>query len=220
MATPDARPGRTRWLEQVGAIGAIVIPLGLLYSFFTADDYDDTSAALVAYAEDAQGDIWLTQILALLAPLLIGAFVAALWTRLRGAAAGYRALTLIGGTLFVAFLSVGLTLWSAPLIDSEQLSDAGAQAYIVFDDVGWVLLGIAGISIAAMIVGVSLAALETGSLPRWAAWVSFGLGVISLATVVAVGIFAWTLWLIAAGAYVLFGRERDTDVATPATDVA
>jgi hypothetical protein len=77
-----------------------------------------------------------------------------------------------------------------------------------------VLLGLAGISIGTMIVGVSLAALELGLVPKWAAWASLALGVVSLATIVAVGIFAWALWLLAAGAFLLFAADRHAPAAT------
>lgn len=66
-------------------------------------DSGDTSAELIAYAEDSSTELWFLQIVALLAPLLIGVFAASLWTRLRPANEAFRALTLIGGTLFVAF---------------------------------------------------------------------------------------------------------------------
>ena len=66
----------------------------------------------------------------------------------------------------------------------------------------------AGISIGVMIIAVSLAALDLGLVPKWAGWVSVLLGVVSLATIVAVGIFAWTAWLIAAGIFLLLGRDR------------
>lgn len=205
--------GRVGWIHKLGAIGAILIPLGVLISFVTSSDSGDTGAELIAYAEDNSTEIWFLQIVALLAPLLIGVFVASLWTRLRLANEAFRALTLIGGTLFVAFLSVGLTLWAAPLLSSDELTNAGAEAYLAFDDAGWVLLGLAGISIGAMIIGVSLAALDHGWVPKWAGWVSLALGVVSLASIVAVGIFAWTIWLIAAGCFLLLKSERALPVA-------
>jgi hypothetical protein len=189
----------------------------MLFSFFTAGDSGETAADLIAYAKDNETDTWLLQLIALTAPLLIGAFVASLRVRLREANAAYQALTVIGGTLFVAFLGVALTLWAAPLLSADELTTAGADAYLAFDDVGWVLLGISGISIGAMIIGVSLAALELGLLPKWAGWVSVLLGVVSLATIVAVGIFAWAAWLTAAGLFLLLGRERVAPaVAAPA----
>ena len=200
--------GRSGWLHTLGAAGAILLPLALLFSFFTSQDTGDTAAELIAYADDNPVEVWTLQLIALTAPVLIGAFVASLWTRLRGAHEGHRALVLVGGTLFVAFLSVGLTLWAAPLIASDDLNEAGAEAYLAFDDAGWVLLGLAGISVALLIVGVSLAAIERGWLPKWAGWVSLLLGVASLATIVAVGIFAWALWLLAAGILLLVRGDR------------
>lgn len=205
--------GRVGWLHKLGAIGAILVPAGLVVSFFTSGDSGETGAELIAYAKDNATDLWLLQILALVAPLLIGFFVASLWVRLRAANEAYRALTAIGGTLFIAFLSVGLTLWAAPLLSSDELTTAGAEAYLGYDDAGWVLLGLGGVSIATMIIGVSLAALDLGLLPKWAGWVSLALGVVSLATIAAVGIFAWSIWLIAAGAFLLFGRERSATAA-------
>jgi hypothetical protein len=188
--------------------------LAILFSFFTSDDSGDTAAELIAYAKDNTTDAWVLQIIALTAPLLIGAFVASLRVRLRAANGAYQALTLIGGTLFVAFLGVGLTLWAAPLLSPDELTNAGADAYLAFDDVGWVLLGMSGIAIGAMIIGVSLAALDLGLVPKWAGWVSVLLGVVSFASIVAVGIFAWAIWLIAAGVFLLLGHGR----AVPAVE--
>jgi hypothetical protein len=204
----NAWPRRVGWVHAIGAIGAILIPLALVFSFFTSQDTGDTCAELIAYAKDNPMDVWILQIIALAAPFLIGAFVASLRVRLRAANEAYQALTVIGGTLFIAFLGVGLTLWAAPLLSSDELTTAGAEAYLAFDDAGWVLLGMGGISIGAMIIGVSLAALDLGLIPKWAGWVSLLLGVVSLATIAAVGIFAWAVWLLAAGVYVLLGRDR------------
>ena len=199
--------GRADWVRTLGAIGAILLPLAFLFSFFASDDSGTTPAELIAYAEDSSAELWFMQIVALFAPLAIGLFVASLWVRLRLANEVYRALTVIGGTLFIAFLSTGLTLWAAPLLSSDELTTAGAEAYLAFDDAGWVMLGLGGVSIGLMILGVSLAALEHGWVPKWAGWVSLALGVVSLATIVAVGFFAWAIWLIAAGCFLLFGRD-------------
>ena len=219
MDSAHPRSGHAGWISTVGAIGAILLPVALLYGFFSSDDSGDTAAEVIAYAEDSSADLWVTQIIALLVPALIGLFVASLWVRLRPANEAYRAMTAIGGALFIAFLSTGLTLWATPLLSSDELTEAGADAYLAFDDVGWVLLGLAGISIGVMIIGVSLAALEHGWVPKWAGWLSVALGVVSLATIVAVGFFAWAIWLLAAGCFLLLGRDRIVPPARPA-DVA
>ena len=205
-AIPES--GRAGWIHKVGAIGAVLVPAALLFSFFTAGDTGDTPAELVAYAKDNSTEVLWLQIVALAAPLLLGLFFAGLWARLRAASEAYRAMTLIGGTLFIAFFSTGFTLWAAPLIDDEGVTEAGAEAYLMYDDVGWVLLGLSGISLGVAIIGVSLAAIEQAWLPKWAGWVSLALGVVSLATIVAVGIFAWAAWLIAAGIFLLLRGDR------------
>ena len=193
---------------MLGAVGAVAVPLAMLFSFFTSDDTGDTAEELIAYARDNESEAWVLQLIALVAPLLIGVFVASLRVRLRPANEIYQAMTVIGGTLFIAFLGVGLTLWAAPLLSSDELTTAGAEGYLAFDDAGWVLLGLSGISIGTMIIGVSLAALELGLVPKWAGWLSLVLGVVSLATIVAIGLFAWALWLLLAGLFLLFARDR------------
>lgn len=208
MDSSSPTVGRAGWLHTLGAIGAVAVPLALLFAFFTSSDTGDTAEELIAYARDNESEAWLLQILALVAPLLIGVFVASLWVRLRAANGLYQAMTVIGGTLFLAFLGVGLTLWAAPLLSSDELTTAGAEAYLAFDDAGWVLLALSGVSVGTMIIGVSLAALELGLVPKWAGWASLALGVVSLATMVAIGIFAWAVWLLAAGLFLLFGRNR------------
>jgi hypothetical protein len=217
MGSTHSRAG---WLNVLGGIGAIAIPLAILYSFFTSgDDYEDTAAGLIAYAKGHQSDVWLQQIVALAAPLLISFLLASFWGRLRGSTEAYRVLTVIGGTLFIAFFATGMTLWAAPLLSPDELTSAGAEAYLGYDDVGWVLLALSGISIGVMIIGVSLAAMELRMVPKWAGWVSLALGVISLATLAAIGIFAWTLWLLVAGCFVIFNRG-DAAPATEAREVA
>src|SRR5688572_4764432 len=93
---------RARWMDVLGGIGAIAVPVAILFSFFTSDDdYDDTAAGLIGYAKEHEGAIWLQQIVALFVPLLIAFLIASLWRRLRGSADVYRVLTVVGGTLFV-----------------------------------------------------------------------------------------------------------------------
>lgn len=201
--------GRGGWLDPLGAVGAIALALAMLYAFLAASDSGDTAAELIAYAKDNPAETWLLQSAGLAAPLLIGALVVSVWLRLRGASDAYRALVLVGGTLFIAFFAVAMTLWAAPLLSADELTTAGAEAYLAFDDAGWVLLGISGIGLGIMIIAASLGALELGLLPTWAGWVSFALGVLSLATMVAIGFFAWALWLIAAGVWLLVGGRSE-----------
>lgn len=70
------------------------------------------------------------------------------------------------------------------------------------------LLGLGGVSIAVMIIAVSLVALAGRWVPVWAGWISLVLGVVALATIVAVGIFAWAALLLAAGVVLLLSPPR------------
>ncbi len=215
MESSAAGSGRGGWIHKLGALGSLIFGVGLLAGFFVSGDSGETAQDLIAYADDKGGALWLMQIVALLAPLLVAPLVASLWVRSRGASEALRALILVGGTLFVAFISTALTIWAAPLLENADLNVAGAEAYLLIDDVGWVLLGLSGISIGAMIVAASLAALEQGWAPKWAVWVSIALGVLSLATIAFIGLFAWTIWLIAAGLFLLLRGHREV---TPAAE--
>lgn len=208
MDTVRAPAARSGWIDRAGGIGAILFALGLLVAFFSAADYENSAESVIAYANDDRWQLWWSQILGLAMPLLVGLFVAALAGRLLPGQETLRAATVIGGTLFIAFVGVGLTLWSAPLLSADELTTAGAEAYLAFDDAGWVLLGLGGVSIAVMIIAVSLAALAGRWVPVWAGWISLVLGVVALATIVAVGIFAWAAWLLAAGVVLLLSPPR------------
>jgi hypothetical protein len=98
------------------------------------------------------------------------------------------------------------------LLAPDELSSAAAEAYLAYDDAGWVMLGLGGVSIGVMIIGVSLASLELGMLPRWAGWLGVAFGVVSFATITAIGIFAWTAWLIIAGVLMLVPRQGSAPV--------
>ena len=211
MTAPDTTsrgPAERRgwpWLERLGALGAIVFAVWLAISFFTSPDTGDTAAEVLASAKDDDTANTVAQLLALLAPVLIGLFVASLVARMYALEDLLpRALTLIGGTLFIAFFTVAITIWTAPLIESEEMSTPQAEAYLAFDDVGWVLLGAAGVAAGVMIIGASLAALRLRWVPTWLGWLSIALGVVAFFTVALIGLFAWVIWFLVAGALLLW----------------
>ena len=219
MSTPAPR-AQLGWLERFAPLGAIVFGVWLAIAFLMSPDNGETSESVLRSARDHEGENIVAQILALAAPILIGWFLAGLLARMRPLADSLaRTLTLVGGTLFVAFFSVAITLWTAPLLDHDSLSATQAEAYLAFDDVGWVLLGTAGVAAGVMIIGASLAALRLGWGPRWLGIVSLLLGVASFATIAFVGMFAWIAWLIVAGVLLLVWGDRtrdDAGVAHPA----
>ena len=82
-----------------------------------------------------------------------------------------------------------------------------AEAYLTIDEIGWWLLGGAGIGAAVMAVPASLAALRGRLVPSWLGWLGVVLGVCSLATVAFFGMFAWLAWLAIASIAMLLARQ-------------
>ncbi len=75
---------------------------------------------------------------------------------------------LIGGIVFTLCFALAFTIWSAPLTDIS--GDTGralaqAEAYLAVDDIGWFLLGAAGVGAALMAIPASLAALAERGRP-------------------------------------------------------
>ena len=170
------------------------------------DDTGETPSEVVAYA--ASHDGWTLAILlfAVASVLLSGAFVAGLHARLRAVTTPTEsALVLIGGTVFTLCFALCWIVWGAPLDSLPEDSTralAQAEAYLAFDDIGWFLLGVAGIGAAVMAVPASLAAMR-GGLPAWLGWAGVALGIGSLATVAFFGLFAWMAWIAAASVVLL-----------------
>jgi hypothetical protein len=211
VTVPDPAPPRPRggWLERIAPLGPIIFALWLLIGFLVSGDTGDTTEEVIAYADDNQGELGALLFLGLATPILIGFFLAALTERMRPLADLMpRALTLIGGTGFIVFFVITALIWSSPLLDTDDLTESSAQAYLLYDDVGWFSLGVAGICAGLLIIGVSLAALRLRWGPPWLAWVSVALGIASFATVAFLGMFAWIAWFIAAGALLLWRGDR------------
>jgi hypothetical protein len=211
VATTDLTVGRNVWLERVAPFGAFIWVIWLLVGFFTSDDYDDTPASLVAYAEGDEANIIGMLVLAIATPLLLGTFFAGLLSRFAAVEPMLRAMVVIGGTVFISLMTVAMILWSAPLVD-DDFNEQTAPSYMILDDAGWVMIGTAGVGMAVAIFGASLAAMRHRWIPLWAGVVSLVLGVLALATVAAVGIFAWCAWLLAAGVVLLLGARSRREV--------
>ena len=97
----------------------------------------------------------------------------------------------------------------APLVDmpgDSARAIAQAEAYLGYDDVGWFLLGAAGVAAALMIVPASLAAMRAG-LRAWLGWLGVVAGIVSLGTVAFLGMFAWMAWIAVASIVLLVARR-------------
>jgi hypothetical protein len=203
-----ARKGWTKLLAPLGGIGLVAGLIAIMVSP-AGDDSGETPAELLAYAESHEG--WTLAILlyAMLSVALGGMFVAGLHARLRRIATETEsALVLIGGTVFTLCYALCWIMWTAPLDDlpaDRGRALAQAEAYLGVDDVGWFVLGIAGIAAALMIVPASLAAVRAG-LPRWLGWLGVVAGVASVGTMAFLGMFAWMAWIAVASIALLAAR--------------
>ncbi len=216
MNTTETTPSQGGLLGRFAPLGGLIFAIWLLVGFLMSSDYEDTAQSVIAYADGEQTQLIAMQVLALVTPLLLGWFLYGLLVRLPVVEGTLRALTVIGGTLFITFFTIAFTLWFAPLLD-ESLTEVGAEAYLAFDDVGWVLLGASGIAAGVMILAVSAIALRHRLVPAWAGWLSVALGVLSLATVMFVGMFAWIAWFIVTGVVLVVRRPS---VAAPVPESA
>ena len=116
---------------------------------------------------------------------------------------------LIGGTLFTLCFALCWTIWTAPLLDlpnDRTAALAQARAYLAVDDIGWFVLGAAGIGAAVLAVASSVAATR-GGMPAWLGWLGVLAGIASLATVAFFGLFAWMAWIAAASIVMLVSRS-------------
>jgi len=211
----SARVSPPSWLERWSPLGGLLfVVLALFVALSPAGEGPgDTAEEVVSNANEKSGWNDLALIFALLSLILLGWFVSGLYARLRRIEAGaWSVMALVGGVAFTVLFFTAITIWTAPLTEldneSASLQTAQAETYLGIDDVGWFLLGGSGIGAGLMIIGASLAALRATLVPAWAGWIGVALGVISLATIAFVGIFAWLAWLLIASVGMLIRSVR------------
>jgi len=203
------RQGWTRLFAPLGGLG-LVAGLIMLMVSPAGDDTGETPAEVVSYASSHEG--WNIAILlfGLASVALGGLFVAGVHSRLRHVATETEsALVLIGGIVFTLCFALCWVIWMAPLADMPDdpaRALAQAEAYLGYDDVGWFLLGTAGVAAALFIVPASIAAIRTG-LPAWLGWLGVVAGIASLGTVAFLGMFAWMAWIAVASLVLLVARR-------------
>ncbi len=203
---------RRSWSGLLAPLGGLGLVAGLiaLMASPASDDTGETPAEVVSYASSHEG--WNVAILlfGLASVALGGLFTAGLYTRLRRVATETESvLVLIGGIVFALCFALCWILWMAPLVDMPDdpaRAIAQAEAYLGYDDVGWFLLGTAGVAAALMIVPASIAAIRSG-LPAWLGWLGVVAGIASLGTVAFFGMFAWMAWIAVASVVLLVARR-------------
>jgi hypothetical protein len=212
-AISDSDAATGSWLERWSPIAGIVfVVAGVALALTPAGDGPgETASEVVAYARGNEGWLEISLLFSLLSLLLLGWFVSGLFTRVRELGSRTEAvLTLVGGLLLTLLFFVATTTWAAPIVDLPE-GDAGleqASTFLAIDDFGWVALGGSGVGAGLMAIAASLAALRTAYVPAWAAWLGIALGVVSLATIAFVGLFAWLAWIVLASIVLLRSDRR------------
>jgi hypothetical protein len=209
MRFETARPAWTKLLPPLAGI-ALVAGLAVALTSPAVEDAGDTPAEIVATASDHETWAILVLFFALAAVALAGGFVAGLHTRLRQVATPIESsLVLIGGIVFTICFPLALFMFQAPLVDmpdDHARALVEAEAYLTYDDAAWVAFAAAGLGAALMVIPASLAAIR-GGLPTWLGWLGVLAGIVSLATIFFVGMFAWTAWILVASIVMLVARE-------------
>ena len=203
---------RHTWTKLLPPLAGLVLVAGLVVSLNSpaVEDAGDTPAEIVATA--SAHDMWAKVVLAfaLIAVALAGMFVAGLHTRLRKVATPLEStLVLVGGIVFTVCFPLALFMFQAPLVDmpgDRARALVEAEAYLTYDDAAWVAFAAAGFGAALMAIPASLAAIR-GGLSTWLGWLGVLAGVVSLATIFFVGVFAWTAWILVASIVMLVARE-------------
>ena len=208
-ALSGPRQGWTRLFPPLAGLG-LVAGLIMLMVSPASDDTGETPAEVVSYASSHEG--WNIAILlfGLASVALGGLFVAGVHSRLRRVATETEsALVLIGGIVFTLCFALCWVIWMAPLADMPDdpaRALAQAEAYLGYDDVGWFLLGTAGVAAALLIVPASIAAIRAWR-PAWLGWLGVVAGIASLGTVAFLGMFAWMAWIAVASIVLLVARR-------------
>jgi hypothetical protein len=204
-----ARPAWTKLLPPLAGLG-LVVGIVLALNSPTVEDAGDTPAEVVATASDHRGWAILVMLVALASVALAGGFVAGLHTRLRELTTPTESsLVLIGGIVFTVCYPLALFMFQAPLVDmpdNHARALVEGEAYLTYDDAAWVAFAAAGVGAALMAVAASLAAIR-GGVPKWLGWLGVLAGLVSLATIMFVGLFAWTAWILVASIVLLVARE-------------
>jgi len=197
------------WSERWSPLGGLVFAIVFILVYVTSGETGETAEEVIAYAEGNERELTVQAVTGLVAIPLLLWFVSGLHARVRRLESQTApALVLAGGTGFALLLFTAVAIWSAPLLQFPGDADptAAANAYLLIDDLGWVLLGGAGVAFAVMAVAASVAALRSAVVPAWLGWIGAVVGLAAAATILFVGILAWLAWTLLVSVLLLVRR--------------
>ncbi|MDQ3876287.1 MAG: hypothetical protein M3322_12215 [Actinomycetota bacterium] len=210
--------GAEQWERLAPLTGIVAVVLWVVGAvlLFGPTDTDDAEEILTAYRED-DGRITAGGFIFQLGTLFFIWFLGSLRSRLSWAEGGLarRAAIAFGAGLATAIF---LLLLPGPdmagaLSDDDNLSAPMANALSTLTDAFFIA---AELVAAVMLLATALVALQTGTLPRWLAWVSLVLALILVIPVIGWAglLFAFPLWVLAVS--VLLWRSSEQPAARQA----
>lgn len=209
---PSVPTQRSRWLDLTAPLGGLLFVAFVVALIIAGEGPGDTAAEVVSYAERNSGAIDVLAIFSLLSLVFLGAFVGGLFMRLQAVGARVEAtFALAAGAAFAVLFFVTMMIWYAPLIEldgeeSATVQTTQAETFLGIEDIGWFMLGGAGVAAGLMIIVASVGARRGALVPAWAGWLGVALGIIGLATVAFFGMLAWLLWIVLASVLMLRPR--------------
>ena len=170
-----------------------------------------TARSVDYYADSANRDKELVAFFLIAgAALSLAVFATALRSiikRLEQETAMLAALAWAGGIGCAALILVGNAVSRATAFAA---SDEGFQLNVdtrdLFESAGFLLFVSGALAAILLVVGVSLATLRHGVLPRWLGWAGFVVAVLLPLAIAFVGFLVFLLWVLAVSAALAFGR--------------
>jgi uncharacterized membrane protein YhaH (DUF805 family) len=200
------------WVPLTGVLFVVVAIVGSIVSG-EPPGADDPAAEIVSHYEENKDSIQIGAMIYIWAAALF-VFFAGYMRRLLDDHAGGRsmlpAIALIGSAIFATGAAIDAT---AP--DVEPTAVQALQALWDNDFMPFAL----GVSL--FFLGIGLAVVRYGGLPKWLGWVAVALGAIALTPVGFVALMAGGLWTIGVGVLLaLRGRRAGRAGAPPAAPAA
>jgi uncharacterized membrane protein YhaH (DUF805 family) len=122
----------------------------------------------------------------------------------------------LGGGIAAATLWVAaFCAWTAVAnaVEDEDEFVVAPDTARVFDAFGYLLFVGAGIASSLLVIATSVAALRTGLLPKWLAWLGVPVAVSLLVTFIFIPFFALLGWVLVVSLVLLFWKPSGTPAA-------
>jgi hypothetical protein len=214
---------QSRLFQRIGGLGIVYSVLFIIGGLFLAGNEPSSSASgatvVKFYHSHRAGETAAVFVVAVAAVVFIF-FLSSLRRTLGATTEGGHLASIVtaGGAVYVA----GLLLMSAltiALVDAARHGmTAAAQTLNVLSADDWVPV-VAGLSMVTL--GTGVAALRGGTLPRWLAWATIGLGILALAGPLGGVAFLITpLWTLVMGIFLLRSSYGQHPVTAPSPAVA